>query len=63
LVRRPAEEVAVDAGLVAIVGADDLYSIVGLADAEGDFTAVAAVSADGGDVIHLPGAGLVAVGV
>jgi hypothetical protein len=37
-------------------------AVVGLADAEGDFAAVAAVGADGGDVVHLPGTGLVAIG-
>jgi hypothetical protein len=58
-----AEEVAVDAGFVAVVGADDLGAVVGLANAEGDLAAVAAMGADGGDVVHLPGAGLVAIGV
>ncbi len=57
-----AEEVAVDAGLVAVVAADDLAAVGGAANAEGGLAAVAAVRADGGDVVHLPGAGLVAVG-
>jgi len=56
-----AEEVAVDAAFVAIVGADDLRSIVGRAHAESHFAAVGAVRADGGDVAHLPGTGLVSI--
>ncbi len=56
------EEVAVHAGLVAVVAAHDLGAVGVGADAEGGFAAVAAVGADGGDVVHLPGAGLVAVG-
>ena len=56
-----AEEVAVDAALVAVVGADDLGAVVGLAHAERDFAAVGAVGADGGDVVHLPGARFVAI--
>ena len=56
-----AEKVAVDAALVAVVGADDLRAVVGLAHAESDLAAVGAMRADGGDVVHLPGAGLVAV--
>ena len=57
-----AEEVAVDAGLVAVVAADDLGAVNDGADAEGGLAAIATVGADGGDVVHLPGAGLVAVG-
>ena len=57
-----AEEVAVDAGLVAVVAANDLAAVGGGAHAEGGLAAVAAVGADGGDVVHLPGAGLVPVG-
>ena len=56
-----AEEIAVDAALVAIVGANDFRAVVGLAHAERDLAAVGAVCADGGDVIHLPGAGFVAI--
>ena len=56
-----AEKIAVDAALVAIVGADNLRSVVGLAHAERDLAAVGAMRADGGDVIHLPGARLVAI--
>ena len=56
-----AEEVAVDAALVAVVGADDFGAVVGLAHAERDLAAVGAMGADGGDVVHLPGAGLVAI--
>ena len=57
-----AEEVAVDAGLVAVVAADDLAAVGGGAHAEGGLAAVAAVRADGGDVVHLPRARLVAIG-
>ena len=56
-----AEKIAVDAALVAIVGANDLRAVVGLAHAERDLAAVGAMRADGGDVIHLPGPGLVAI--
>ena len=56
-----AEEVVIDAALVAIVGANDFGAVVGGADAEGDFAAVGAVRADGGDVVHLPGPRLVAI--
>src|SRR5580700_3157678 len=56
-----AEKVAVDAALVAVVGANDVGAFVGLADAEGDFAAIGAVGADSRDVVHLPGAGFVAV--
>ena len=56
-----AEEVAVDAALVAVVGANDLRAVVGLAHAQGNLAAVSAMGADGGDVVHLPGAGFVAV--
>ena len=56
-----AEEIAVDAAFVAVVAANDFGAVVVLAHAEGDFAAIAAVGADGGDVIHLPGAGLVAI--
>lgn len=57
-----AEEVAVHAGLVAVVAANDLGAVGDGAHAEGGLAAVAAVRADGGDVVHLPGAGLVAIG-
>ncbi len=57
-----AEEVAVDAGLVAVVAAHDFAAVGGAAYAEGGLAAVSAVGADGGDVVHLPGAGLVAIG-
>ena len=56
-----AEEVAVDAALVAIVGANDLRAVVRLAHAESDLAAVGAMRADGGNVVHLPGPRLVAV--
>src|SRR5690242_8417343 len=53
-----AEKILVDAGEVAIVGAHDFV----IAHAEGDLAAVGAVRASGGDVLHLPGARLVAIG-
>ena len=53
-----AEEFAVDAGAVAIVDAQDLV----VADAKRRLAAVRAVRADGADVVHLPGARLIAVG-
>ena len=56
-----AEKVTVDAAFVAVVGANDLRSVVGLAYAERDLAAVRAMGADGGDVVHLPGARLVAI--
>ena len=52
-----AEELAVDAGVVAVVAADDLV----VARAESRLAAIAAVRADGADVGHLPGPRLVAV--
>src|SRR5882757_2871536 len=57
-----AEEVAVDAGLVPVVAAYDLAAVGGAADSERSFAAVAAVGADGADVVHLPRAGFVPVG-
>ena len=56
-----AEKVAVDAALVAIVGANNLGAVVGLAHAESDLAAVGAMGADGGDVVHLPGPRFVAI--
>ena len=56
-----AEKVAVDAGLVAVVAANDLGAVRGGAYAEGGLAPVAAVGADGADVIHLPRAGLVSI--
>ena len=53
-----AEEFAVDAGTVAIIGANDFA----VADAECSFAAVGTVSANGTDMLHLPGTGFVAVG-
>src|SRR5262245_24752950 len=52
-----AEEVAVDAGVVTIVAADDLV----VADAECGAASVGAVRANRADVLHFPGAGLIAV--
>ena len=56
-----AEEVAVNAAFVTVVGPNNFRAVVGLADAESDFAAVAAVRANGGDVIHLPRTRLVAI--
>src|SRR5262249_53113140 len=57
-----AEEVAVDAALIAIVAADDLHAVVGAAHAERGLAAIGTVRAGGGDVVHLPRAGLITVG-
>ena len=57
-----AEEISVDPALVAVVAANDLHAFVGAAHAECGLAAVAAVGADGGDVVHLPWACLVAIG-
>jgi hypothetical protein len=56
-----AEEVAVDAGLVAVVAANDLAAVGHGAYAKRSLAAVAAVRADRSDVIHLPWAGLISV--
>src|SRR5581483_4566599 len=55
------EEVAVDAALVAIVPADDLQSAFVAADAERGLAAIGAMHARRADVLHLPGARLVAI--
>ena len=57
-----AEEVLIDAALVAVVAAHDLHAVVGTAHTERGLAAVSAVGANGGDVIHLPRPRLVAVG-
>ncbi len=57
-----AEEVAVDPALVAIVGAHNRHAFIGTADAEGGLATVAAVGADGGDMVHFPGPRLIAIG-
>ena len=57
-----AQEVAVDAALVAVVAAQNLRAVIDAAHAQGGLASVPAVGADGGDVIHLPGAGFVTIG-
>src|SRR5579883_331383 len=57
-----AEEVAVDAALVAVVSAHNFHSVIGTAGAQSGLAAVAAMRADGRHVSHFPRAGLVAVG-
>jgi hypothetical protein len=52
-----AEEVLIDAGKVAVVGANDFV----IADAECGLAAVRAVRANGRDVLHLPGARFVTI--
>src|SRR5258708_611415 len=52
-----AKEFAVDAGVVAVVAADDLI----VANSQSRLATVRAVCADGADVLHLPGAGFVAI--
>src|SRR5438876_11571855 len=56
-----AQEIAVDAALVAIIGANDFSAVIGLTDAESDFAAVGAMRAHCRNVVHLPGASFVAV--
>ena len=57
-----AQEIAVDAALVAIVAAHNLHAGFGAAYAQRRLAAVAAMRADGADVIHLPGTRLVTIG-
>ena len=57
-----AEEVAVDAGLVAVVATDNFRAFGDRADAEGGLASIAAMGADGGYVVHLPGPRFIAVG-
>src|SRR5580658_816366 len=57
-----AEEIAVDSAFVAVVPTHNLRSGIGAAHAERGLASIAAVSADGPDVVHLPGTRLVAVG-
>src|SRR5262249_47271122 len=52
-----AEELAVDAGMVAIIRAHDFV----VADAQGGFAAVGAMRARLGEIFHFPGARLVAI--
>src|SRR6516225_1182345 len=56
-----AEEVAVDAALVAIVTAHDVHAGIGTPYAQRRLAAVTAVRADCSDVLHLPRTGLVPV--
>ena len=56
-----AQEVAVDAALVAIVAAHNLHAGIGAAHAQRGLAAVAAMRADGADVLHLPRPRLVAI--
>src|ERR1700675_1885050 len=56
-----AEKVIVDAALVAIVAANDLHPSIAAAHAQRGLAAVAAVRADGADMMHLPRTSLVAV--
>ena len=56
-----AQEVAVDAALVAVVAAENLRPAVDAAHPQGGLASVTAVGADSGNVIHFPGAGFVTV--
>ena len=56
-----AEKIAVDAALVAIVSAHDLNAAVAAAAAQRREATIAAVGADGADVVHLPRTRLVSV--
>src|SRR5476649_1840140 len=53
-----AEEIFIDTGKIAVVGAHDFV----ISNAQGGFAAVRTVRADRGDILHFPRAGLVAVG-
>src|SRR5258708_2006694 len=57
-----AEKLAVDSALVAVVAAHNVHAGIGAADAQSGLAAVATMSADGADVLHLPWAGLVTIG-
>ncbi len=57
-----AQKVAVDAALVAVVAAQDLRAVIDAAHAQRGLASVRAVGADGGDVVHFPGAGFVTIG-
>ena len=56
-----AEEIAVNAALVAIISADNFHAAIETAYAQSCFAAVAAVGTSGAHVLHLPGPGLVAI--
>ncbi len=56
-----AQEVIVDAALVAVVAAHNLHAGIGAAHAQRGLAAIAAMGADGADMLHLPGTGLVAI--
>ena len=56
------KEVAVDAALVAIVAANNLHAGIGATYAQRGLASVAAMRADGADVLHLPRPSLVTIG-
>ena len=56
-----AEEIAVDAALVAIVSAHNLHAGLGAAHAQSGLASVGAVGAGRADVVHLPGTRLIAI--
>ena len=56
-----AEKISVDAALVAVVAAHNLHAGIGAPHAQRGLAAVAAVRADGADVLHLPRPRLVAI--
>src|SRR6185369_13008256 len=56
------EKVVIDSALVAIIAADNFHAGVGAAHAQSCFAPVSTVRAGGPDVVHLPGASLVAIG-
>src|SRR4051794_592196 len=53
-----AQELAVDSGSIAVVGANDFA----IANAESCFAAVRAMRANRAYMLHFPGAGLIAIG-
>ena len=56
-----AQEIAVDAAFIAVIAADDLHASITSAHAQGGFTTVATMCADGAHMLHLPWPGLIAV--
>ena len=56
-----AEEIAVNAALVAIIATDDVHAGIRAAHAQRGLAAIAAMRADGANVLHLPRARFVAI--
>src|SRR4051812_43518855 len=56
-----AQEVAVDSALIPVIATHDLHACLGGAYSQSGLTAIAAVGARSGNVLHLPGTGFIAV--